>query len=97
MASFKLTELAVADLTDIRTYIEERENRATANRVLKSLWDAMATLADMPGMGHTRLDLTPQPVRFWPVFSYLIVYQPSEQGVLIVRVLGVRMDVAQLL
>jgi len=32
-------------------------------------------IADMPGIGHRREDLTPYPVLFWPVGAYLIIYR----------------------
>jgi antitoxin ParD1/3/4/toxin ParE1/3/4 len=44
-----------------------------------------------------RSDLTPLPVKFWPVFSYLIVYDPAARPLAIVRVLHGRQDVAAIL
>ncbi|MBI1785987.1 MAG: type II toxin-antitoxin system RelE/ParE family toxin [Acidobacteria bacterium] len=44
-------------------------------------------LAKMPGTGHTRQDLTKQPVLFWPVRSYLIIYRAGIQPLEIVAVL----------
>ena len=54
-------------------------------------------LASHPDAGHLRSDLTPLPVKFWPVFSYLIVYDPSARPPAIVRVLHGRQDVAAIL
>ena len=42
-------------------------------------------------------DLTPLPVKFWPVFSYLIVYDPAARPLAIVRLLHGRQDVAAIL
>lgn len=36
-------------------------------------------LASNPGAGHSRKDLTDIPVRFFPVYSYLIVYRPGSK------------------
>jgi toxin ParE1/3/4 len=44
-----------------------------------------------------RSDLTPLPVKFRPVFSYLIVYGPSARPLAIVRVLHGPQDVAAIL
>jgi antitoxin ParD1/3/4/toxin ParE1/3/4 len=54
-------------------------------------------LASNPESGHLRQDLTPLPVKFWPVFSYLIVYDPAARPVAIVRVLHGRRDVESIL
>ena len=33
--------------------------------------------AQSRGIGHTREDLTSRPVKFWSVYSYLVVYDPE--------------------
>ena len=43
-------------------------------KVKPILSEAMEQLAQMPGMGHRRLDVKNQRYRFWRVYSYLIVY-----------------------
>jgi plasmid stabilization system protein ParE len=45
--------------------------------VLQEIAAAFRLLASHPEAGHFRGDLTPLPVKFWPVFSYLIVYDPA--------------------
>ena len=47
----------------------------------------MAFLAITPGAGHSRENLTDEPVKFWPVFSYLIIYDPATQPIGVARVL----------
>jgi plasmid stabilization system protein ParE len=37
-------------------------------------------------MGHAREDLTPFPVRFWPVDAYLIIYRAERDPIEIVAV-----------
>jgi antitoxin ParD1/3/4 len=51
----------------------------------------------MPGQGHTRKDLTDLPVLFWPVGSYLIVYDPEKRPLEILRVLHGARDVETIL
>jgi toxin ParE1/3/4 len=48
---------------------------ATKNavRIFDQILEAMEKLAEMPGMGHRREDITDRPVRFWSVHSFLIV------------------------
>ena len=47
-----------------------------ALKLYDALEGAFARLADNPGIGHAREDLTSGPVKFWPVVSYLVVYDP---------------------
>jgi hypothetical protein len=37
----------------------------------------MQLLADNPGIGHVRTDLTDADVRFWSVFKYLVIDRPD--------------------
>lgn len=96
MRAYVLTELAQADLTKIFDYIE-RENAAAAVRVAGALRAATRLLAERPGIGHVRLDLAKEDIRFWPVFSYLIVYRRDTEPLEIVRVLHGATDVRRLL
>jgi antitoxin ParD1/3/4/toxin ParE1/3/4 len=57
----------------------------------------MAKLARTPGMGHLREDLADEPLKFWPVYSYLIIYRPETRPLQIVRVLHGARDLRRLL
>lgn len=57
----------------------------------------MVKLAGMPEMGHVREDLAQASLRFWPVYSYLIVYLPESRPLQILRVLHGARDVRSLL
>jgi toxin ParE1/3/4 len=67
-----------------------------ARHVLRQIRTEMGFLAGTPGAGHARDDLTDKPVKFWPVFSYLIVYDPSAKPIGIARVLHGAMDLEKL-
>jgi plasmid stabilization system protein ParE len=41
----------------------------------------------MPEMGHTRQDLIDRPLKFWNVYSYLIVYDPATSPLAVVAIL----------
>ena len=96
MKRFKLSPEAARDMRDIWVHIAE-DSIPAAGRVRVALLDACRKLADHPGMGHTRTDLTEQPVRFWPVGSYLIIYNPTRRPIEIVRVVHAARDVPDLL
>ena len=59
-----------------------------ADRMRDNIYEAINKLADMPGMGHRREDLTRQALLFWPVGKYLIIYRPDTAPLEIVRVVS---------
>ena len=95
MKRFKLSPDAAQDVRDIWAYIAEDSVRA-ARKVRLSLFEACQRLATNPAIGHLREDLTEEPVLFWPVGSYLIVYDPRTKPVAIVRIVHAARDVPNL-
>jgi toxin ParE1/3/4 len=92
-----LSPEAKEDLREIREYLVSQGGRRLARYVLQEIRAAFRLLASRPEAGHLRQDLTPLPVKFWPVFSYLIVYDPAARPLAIVRVLHGRRDVEAIL
>jgi plasmid stabilization system protein ParE len=96
MADYFYSPAARLDLLEIWEYIA-RDNLDAADRVERKIEQAIMGLADNPDLGHWRRDLTSKPVRFWPVYSYLIIYDPNTQPLEIVRILSGYRDIAELL
>ena len=96
MTRFARTPAAKADLVELYDLIEQDDPRA-ASRVLARLRTAMRRLARTPGLGHLREDLADEALRFWPVYSYLIVYRPETRPLQIIRVVHGARDVRRLL
>ena len=96
MSEFVLTPAAEGDLLKILEYLEG-DNPNAILRVVDALDEAMQLLADNPGIGHVRTDLTDADVRFWSVFKYLVIYRPRTKPLQIVRVLHGRRDVKRIL
>lgn len=96
MTRFALTPAAKADLVELYDLTEQDDPRA-ASRVLARLRTAMRRLARTPGLGHLREDLADEALRFWPVYSYLIVYRPETRPLQIIRVVHGARDVRRLL
>jgi antitoxin ParD1/3/4/toxin ParE1/3/4 len=90
---FVLSPAATADVEQIEAVLDEHAPAAT-DRVLTGLRDAMRRIAASPGIGHLRDDLADEPLRFYSVWSYLIVYRLTEP-VEIVRVVHGARDVAR--
>ena len=85
MNSYVLARAAESDLDSIWEHIAQ-DSVAAADRWIGSLFDAFESLVANPGMGHKREDLTPLPVLFWPVGSYLILYRRQSDSIEIVAV-----------
>ena len=94
---FLLAPQAANDLVEIWRYIKKQSSVDMADRVEAVILDRIAFLAENPGAGHWRRNLTDQPVKFFPVYSYLIVYRPETKPLQIVSILHGRRDVEQIL
>ena len=97
MKRFVLTRPAEDDLHQIKNYLAEKAGPAIARRVMQEIRSAMNLLADQPNAGHVREDLTNRRLKFWAVFSYLIVYAPSSRPIQVIRVLHGAQDIEHLL
>jgi len=93
---YRLTETAQRHVDRIGVFIAEDSIEA-ALKVYGALEEAFKLLAENPGVGHTREDLTDRPLKFWSVFSYLVVYDPASAPLTVVAVLHGARDVGQLL
>ena len=76
MSRFVLTPAAEGDLLKIIEYLEG-DNPNAVLKVVDALDQAMQRLAESPGIGHVRPDLTDEDVRFWPVFKHLVIYRAT--------------------
>ena len=76
---------AEEDVFQIWLYLLGEANVVTANRIEAELLDAFASLAQTPGKGHRRSDLTMSNVLFYTLYQYMVVYQLGPP----VRILGV--------
>src|SRR5690349_23870910 len=76
MREYILSLKALNHLQSIWDFIAS-ENPEAADRIVDELFAAFEYLAEWPGRGHTRPDLTRRNLRFWPVRSYLVVYSES--------------------
>ena len=94
--TYRLTERAEADVEEIANFIAD-DNVDAAVKVVLALEDAFALLASRPDVGHRREDLTDRPLKFWSVYSYLIVYDPASAPLAIITILHGARDVEQLL
>lgn len=93
---YRLTPTAQENVDAICAFIAQ-DSVDAALRVWDSLEHAFEQLARTPEVGHRREDLTSRPVKFWNVFSYLIVYDPVGAPLTIIAVLHGARDVEHVL
>jgi len=94
--TYRLTARAEADVEAIVDFIAD-DSVDAAVKVVRALEDAFGLLASRPGIGHVRQDLTERPLKFWSVYSYLVVYDPNGDPLTIVAVLHGARNVAEIL
>ena len=98
MSDFLIAPVARMELDEIWEYYAiELQNPDAADRIRDEIFAAFHTLAKTPGMGHFRSDLAREPLRFWHVRSYLIIYRSEKRPIEIARVLHGARDVQAVL
>ena len=95
-ARYILSPEARRDIEQIRDYYVEEAGVQVARHVLGQITKALRFLAETPGAGHRREDLTDEDVRFWPVLSYMIAYDPAMRPIGVARVLHAARDLEAL-
>jgi plasmid stabilization system protein ParE len=97
--SFVLTRQTIEDLDAIWNYIA-RDSQDAANRVESAIFAAFSAIARHPLIGSRRAEITPLPVRFWPVTEFpqfLVVYRPKARPVKVVAVICSKREMERLL
>lgn len=92
-----LAPQAAQDLVEIWEYIRDQSSLAIADRVESVIRNRIGFLSENPGTGHWRKDLTACRVKFFSVYSYLIVYRPETKPLQIVSILHGHRDVEKIL
>ena len=99
MSVYALTPLAKADIFDIWCYLAE-DSEDAAERVEQAVYDACALVAQGPGRGHSRPDLTSRSLRFWTLTrypNYTVVYRPESAPLQVVAVLNGKRNIPRIL
>ncbi len=84
MKTYILTERARKGLSSIVSYVSHRFDVDVAIATVEKIENACQILAENPGLGHRREDLTSDDlIRFWPVGPSLLAYRPTQQGIVV--------------
>ncbi len=96
MKPYELSGEAQNDLFEIWLRIAP-DSVELADRIEGEFHDLFESLGRMPGLGHSRKDLTQRPVLFFPVYSFLVVYRPDVTPIRIMSVLRAKRNVKRIL
>ena len=86
MKRAKLSDMAEANLREIWSFIA-KNNQPAADRHVDLLIAKCQSLAEFPGMGRERTELSPG-LRGFPVDNYMIFYRETDFGIDVIRVLS---------
>jgi toxin ParE1/3/4 len=92
LAEYRLSKRAYADVLGIAAYTIERFGIQQARRYRNGLERSFQMLADHPMRGRSAAELA-QDLRRWQYESHTVFYLLEPRGILIVRVLHLRMDI----
>lgn len=85
MRHYRLTERASGQFDAIIEYVA-RDSTEVALRLLDDFVEPFRRLAEHPGAGHSRPDLTDKPFLFYRVHRFLIVYHVEVERAVIARI-----------
>jgi len=88
---YRLSPLAELDLEEIWLYVAQDRGVDTADRLIDQIAKRLGVVAAHPAAGRLRDEIAPG-VRSFPVRNYVIYYRPSDDGVLVSRVLHGKRD-----
>ena len=89
---------AAVDAEDVFIWIARRDGEVRARDAIFRIERALERLAARPRLGRVRTDFKNEP-RSFSIPPWLVVYQPlaEERGILVLRILDSRRDIAALM
>ena len=86
-AGYQLTQIAEAELGDILQHVADRDGVPRALEVHSHFERAFELLATQPGSGRRRPGLTGDRLRWWTVFEWIVIYDPENSPITMMRVI----------
>ncbi len=97
MNEFEFSSWAALDLAEILAYRADKFGADSAADLEDGILEACERLAETPGLGHRRSDLTPLPYFFYAYSRYLIVYAREIDPLPILAIVHSSRNVRQIL
>lgn len=82
---YRISRRADKDIEKICDFTA-RDNLDAANRLDERIHQTIKSLAEFPGMGHTRSDVEDRRYLFWSVGNYVIAYRIERKSLVVVRI-----------
>jgi plasmid stabilization system protein ParE len=86
-SSYRLTATAARDVETALEFVASRDGMSRAMKLHDAFSRAFLRLSERPGLGRVRADLTGDSVRWWTVFDWLVLYQPTAKGIDVLTVI----------
>ncbi len=93
MKPYHFTPQARSDLLEITDYLLDNSGADRAESIVGVIREAIEKVAETPGIGHKREDLTDEDVRFWTVCKYYVVYRPDTNPLEVIAIISGWRDV----
>jgi plasmid stabilization system protein ParE len=90
---FALRKKAQKDIKKIWEWAADQYGEPRADRLVGAIYDDCLMLANMPGIGHKRPDLSRRNSLFWTIGDYYLIYTPDTSPLEIDRVIHTSRDV----
>lgn len=97
MSLYLRTRAADADIDEIWRYVSANRDNIRSDALEDEMHATMQRVGEIPGIGHLRDDLADEPLRFFGLHKFLIVFRPDTGPVQRVRVLHGASDVQAIL
>jgi len=91
MSSYNLSSKADSDIDDIVDYTLETWGESQTHEHVTELLQFLQTLADSPEIGRSASEYAP-PLKRYNFKAHTIFYEPTKNGIFVVRILGQRQD-----
>lgn len=91
MSSYNLSSKADSDIDDIVDYTLERWGESQTHDYVTELLQFLETLSDSPEIGRSAAEYAP-PLKRYNFKAHTIFYEPTKNGIFVVRILGQRQD-----
>jgi toxin ParE1/3/4 len=85
--SYKLTGEAQRDIIEIRDYTSRNWGAKQSRDYLRKLRGVLSQLAEMPGMGHHRIDDFGEYIYSFPYVIHMIYYSAQDTNIVVLAVL----------
>lgn len=86
-AGYRLSRAAEQDLEELLDYVSEQSGTSRTLKLHEKFVAAFEQLAQMPGSGSKRTELTGERVRWWLVFNWIVLYDCESVPITILRVI----------